>query len=117
MQNLFTNYHNRASLLVAILTLACASAFGQGQTGQAESKPQDRTFRGGLGPVKDQELPRPIRNNVAQPGEEVVTLRYFKIKKGAFDQFLKASVEGVWPSHFPQRADGSGRAVLHAGIG
>jgi hypothetical protein len=26
-----------------------------------------------------------------------VTLRYFRIKKGTFDQFHRASVEGVWP--------------------
>ncbi len=83
--------------LMAILTLVSASAFGQGQAGQAEAKQQDGTFRGGLNPVKDQEPPRPVRNNVAQPGEEVVALRCFKIKKGTFDQFLKASVEGVWP--------------------
>ena len=38
-----------------------------------------------------------MRNDVAQPGEEAVTLRYFRIKKGTFDQFLRASVEGVWP--------------------
>ncbi|MBZ5604570.1 MAG: hypothetical protein LAO79_19895 [Acidobacteriia bacterium] len=41
--------------------------------------------------------PRAVRNDVAQPGEEVVTIRYFRIKKGAFDQFLKASQEDVWP--------------------
>lgn len=97
MQSLFSRSVHRLIPLVAILTLVCASAFGQGQEGQAEAKPQDKTFRGGLTPVKDQELPRPVRNNVAQPGEEIVTLRYFKIKKGTFDQFLKASVEGVWP--------------------
>jgi hypothetical protein len=41
--------------------------------------------------------PHPVRNDVAQPADEVVTLRYFRIKKGTFDQFLRASVEGVWP--------------------
>jgi hypothetical protein len=40
---------------------------------------------------------RPVRNDVAQPGEEIVTLRYFKIKKGTFPEFLKASQKGVWP--------------------
>ena len=39
----------------------------------------------------------PVRNEAARPSNEVVTLRYFKIKKGTFDQFLKASLEGVWP--------------------
>ncbi|GEM_PF-752961 len=40
---------------------------------------------------------RPVRNDVAQPGREIVTLRYFRIRKGAYDDFYKASVEGVWP--------------------
>ncbi len=64
---------------------------------QENKTAQDKQFRGGLNPVKEQEAPRPVRNDVAQPGEEIVTLRYFKIKKGTFDRFLKASVEGVWP--------------------
>ena len=42
-------------------------------------------------------MPHPVRNDVAQPGEEIVTIRYFRIKKGTFDQFLKASQEDVWP--------------------
>jgi hypothetical protein len=41
--------------------------------------------------------PHGVRNEAARPGEEIVTLRYFKIKKGSFDQFLQASVDGVWP--------------------
>jgi hypothetical protein len=41
--------------------------------------------------------PIAVRNDVAQPGEEIITLRYFRIKKGSFDQFLKASQEDVWP--------------------
>src|SRR5579885_2283501 len=40
---------------------------------------------------------KPVRNDVAQSGEEVITIRYFRIKKGTFDQFLKASQEDVWP--------------------
>lgn len=65
--------------------------------GKDKKTEPDKTFRGGLTQIKDQDIPRPVRNDVAQPGEEIVTLRYFKIKKGTFDQFLKASVEGVWP--------------------
>jgi hypothetical protein len=45
----------------------------------------------------DPTTPRAVRNDVAQAGQEVVTLRYFRIKKGAFDQFLKASQDDVWP--------------------
>jgi NIPSNAP len=39
----------------------------------------------------------PVRNQVPQAGEEITTIRYWKIKKGAFPQFLKASQTGVWP--------------------
>ena len=45
----------------------------------------------------DSSKPLSVRNDVAQAGKEVVTLRYFRIKKGTFDQFLKASQEDVWP--------------------
>lgn len=41
--------------------------------------------------------PKPVRNDVAQPREEIVTLRYFKIHEGRFPEFYQASVEGVWP--------------------
>ena len=63
---------------------------------QENKATQDKLFRGGLNQTKE-DAPHPVRNDVAQPGEEIVTLRHFKIKKGTFDQFLKASVEGVWP--------------------
>jgi len=39
----------------------------------------------------------PVRNLAAQPGEEIVTIRSSKIRKGSFPQFLKASQEGIWP--------------------
>lgn len=39
----------------------------------------------------------PVRNLTAQPGEEIVTIRYWKIKKGGFPQFLEASQTGIWP--------------------
>lgn len=38
-----------------------------------------------------------VRHDVAQAGDPVVTLRYFRIRKGSFPEFLKASEEGVWP--------------------
>ena len=38
-----------------------------------------------------------VRNAAAQPGEEIITLRYWRIDKGTFDQFLQASIDGVWP--------------------
>jgi hypothetical protein len=33
----------------------------------------------------------------AEQAGEIVTLRYFRIKKGSFPQFLEASKNGVWP--------------------
>jgi|SRR5215471_6157558 len=63
---------------------------------QERSQSQQQPFRGGLNQVKDADRPHPVRNDVAQPGEEIVTLRYFKIKKGTFDEFLRVSIEGVW---------------------
>ena len=79
---------------------------------------QDRQFRGGMATVKDQDTPHPVRNDVAQPGEEIVTLRYFKIKKGTFDQFLKASVEGVWPyfEKLGSRIIGMWQVITPAGV-
>lgn len=77
---------NRLLLSLCLLFGSATLALGQNQP-----------FRGGLKETPAQDKPRPVRNDVAQPGEEIVTLRYFKIKKGTFDQFLKASVEGVWP--------------------
>src|ERR1700733_2304702 len=47
--------------------------------------------------TQDSVSPKPVRNNIAQPGDEIITIRYFRIKKGTFDQFLKASQEDVWP--------------------
>jgi len=38
-----------------------------------------------------------VRHDVAQSGDPVVTLRYFRIRKGSFPEFLKASEEGLWP--------------------
>jgi len=39
----------------------------------------------------------PVRNLSPVAGEEITTIRYWKIKKGSFPQFLKASQDGVWP--------------------
>jgi hypothetical protein len=39
----------------------------------------------------------PVRNLGPQAGEEIVTIRYWKIKKGTFPQFLQASQAGIWP--------------------
>jgi hypothetical protein len=93
--------------------------------GAERARAQDRTqsqqqpFRGGLNPVRDAGRPQPVRNDVAQPGEEIVTLRYFKIKKGGFDEFLRASVEGVWPyfEKLGSRVIGMWKVITPAGAG
>lgn len=92
---------------------------GLAATGRQDNKAQqDKTFRGGLNQVKEPEKPHPVRNDVAQLGEEIVTLRYFRIKKGTFDQFLKASIEGVWPyfEKLGSRVIGMWQVITPAGV-
>lgn len=43
------------------------------------------------------DAPRPVRNSSALAGVEIVAMRFWKIKKGTFDEFFEASVQGVWP--------------------
>ena len=38
-----------------------------------------------------------VRSARARRGEEIVTLRHFRIKKGTFEEFNRLSREGVWP--------------------
>lgn len=108
--------HQILSLAIALLAIT-GPAFCA-QAGQDKQTQQDRPFRGGLNQVKDQDTPRPVRNDVAQTGEEIVTLRYFRIKKGTFDQFLKASVEGVWPyfEKLGSRVIGMWQVITPAGV-
>ena len=77
---------SRATVMVAVLGLAACTAMQPAQPVAPAS--MARSAAGSTGPV---------RNFAAQPGEEIVTIRYWKIKKGTFPQFLKASQEGVWP--------------------
>jgi hypothetical protein len=74
----------------AALTLALAACATAQTPPSATTSPRamDRSPAGTLGPV---------RNMAAQPGQEIVTIRYFRIKKGSFPQFLEASRTGVWP--------------------
>jgi hypothetical protein len=81
----------RHSLAAALLALASACATTQTpQQAPPNNNPiqMNREAAGSRGPV---------RNLAAQPGEEIVTIRYWKIKKGAFPQFLEASQNGIWP--------------------
>jgi hypothetical protein len=65
--------------------------------GSTSSEPaRSAGFVGGLR-ESDEVAVRPVRHDAHQPGAEIVTLRYFKIREGTFDEFLAASVDGVWP--------------------
>jgi hypothetical protein len=46
--------------------------------------------RGDVAPPHDPAKPQPVRNDVAQSGEGIITIRYFRIKKGTFDRFVEA---------------------------
>ena len=66
----------------------------------APASAQERSnFVGGLEENRQaaEAAPKAIRNDAAQPGEEIVTKRYWKIKKGSFPEFYQASEQGVWP--------------------
>ena len=79
----------RTIILAAILSLtACATA----QTPQPppNNSPIQMNRDGA-------ETRGPVRNLVPQPGEEITTIRYWKIRKGAYPQFLEASQKGIWP--------------------
>ena len=53
MQSPFIRYTHRVFPLLAIMTLVSALAFGQSQSGQPETKSQDKPFRGGLDQVQN----------------------------------------------------------------
>jgi hypothetical protein len=101
-------------ILVSLALISVSSSV----LGQARPQSQDKTFRGGLNQAKDPDRPHPVRNDVAQPGEEIVTLRYFKIKKDTFDEFLKVSIEGVWPyfEKLGSRVIGMWKVIRPAGV-
>lgn len=75
------------ALIAGLLVLGACTTAPAPQTPSAPTA-MSRTPAGATGPV---------RNMTAQPGEEIVTIRHWRIKKGTFPQFLKASQEGVWP--------------------
>jgi hypothetical protein len=78
----------RSLLVMACLALAaCTSALAQPPASNT-SVPMNPD-----GPATRS----PVRNLSPQPGQEVTTIRYWKIKKGAFPQFLRASQDGIWP--------------------
>ena len=100
-------------VMFVVVLMSCSPVLGQERPQQP-----DKPFRGGINQVKDPDRPRPVRNDIAQPADEIVTLRYFKIKKGTFDEFLKVSVEGVWPyfEKLGSRVIGMWKVIAPAGI-
>ncbi len=83
---------NAFAALAVILIGACSHL-----QETANAAPQsDETVSRTVGAVNDAPA-GPVRNEIAQAGEEIVTMRYWKIRKGTFPEFLKASQTGVWP--------------------
>jgi hypothetical protein len=41
--------------------------------------------------------PRPVRNDVARHGQELLVLRHHQLRKGGHDEFYRLSREDVWP--------------------
>ena len=60
-------------------------------------KIEDGKFRGALHDSTNAAIPYPVRNDTAAVYDEIVTIRYSRIKKGTFPLWLKVSKEGVWP--------------------
>jgi hypothetical protein len=90
-------YYNRRSKSLPLIL--CGVAIGAAFTAYAPVFAQERGFTGGIQEDRDAAAAEPIavRNDVAQPGEEIVTFRHFRIEKGRFDEFYEASEQGVWP--------------------
>lgn len=84
---------------IAALAFALAAANGGCATAQVSESPPTPAARQSVD--TDTGQIRPVRNqaaDTAQIGSEgIVTLRYWKIRKGGFPQFLAASQHGVWP--------------------
>jgi NIPSNAP len=80
--------------LLAAIALFAISACATAQTPSAQLPPNNNPVQMN----RDSAGTRgPVRNLAAQQGEEIVTIRYWKIKKGTFPRFLEASEKGIWP--------------------
>lgn len=77
--------------IAAILLAGCGSTNAVAQS----TTPPSQSVGG------DSMRAEPVRNRATDPAqigaEGIVTLRYWKIRKGTFPQFLAASEQGVWP--------------------
>lgn len=87
----------RLALLAPILMATTLSAAACAQTPESTAPPLPPNNS----PIQmnrdGPETRSPVRNVSPIPGEEITTIRYWKIKKGTYPQFLKASQDGVWP--------------------
>lgn len=63
--------------------------------------------------------PRPVRNDVAWPGEEIIALDHWKVRKGSADELIEAVVRDVWPylEKAGARAVGAWKAIYPPGSG
>ena len=102
------------TMALAVCALAaCATSAGA----QQANSPATQSVR------SDPASTGPVRNLAADPAligsEGVVTLRYWKIKKGGFPAFLEASQQGVWPyfEKIGSRVIGMWRVIPAPGAG
>src|SRR5712671_67418 len=68
-------------LLVALAGCLVLFAGGVGQTVFAQERPS----------------PKPVRNDVAKQGEELLVLRNHRLRKGGHERFYQSSRDDVWP--------------------
>lgn len=61
--------------------------------------------------------PMPVRHDVPRPDEGFSTLRYWRLERGAYDEFWRLSAEGLWPffEKMGARIVGTWRVVVPAG--
>ncbi|MBU6320693.1 MAG: hypothetical protein KGS00_13705 [Alphaproteobacteria bacterium] len=70
---------------LAMMMATSGPAVSWGQTQAASGDPTSSSPNGA------------VRHLEAKNGDEILTLRYFRIRKGSFPQFLEASQSGIWP--------------------
>ena len=89
---------NQFTLAIASV-LILGALFIANQNSDTASAQERSNFVGGIEENREaaEAAPKAVRNDSAQPGVEIVTKRHWKIKKGSFPEFYRASEQGVWP--------------------
>lgn len=61
--------------------------------------------------------PMPVRHDVPRPDEGFLTLRYWRLERGSYDEFWRLSAEGLWPffEKMGARIVGTWRVVVPPG--